>query len=168
MGSNSSSQTSEIIEEYPPHSFGETRDSSSTVDEPNRGDVLIAYSEKNSGVKVKGVDQFVRLGIYVGNRNAISCVKVSNPTDARGELSSIKISGFRVVLEDIRSEQWKGWVIDEKAREKGANNSCADKAMMEYQAYQQGVPDNYHLKGDNCQNFTEYCLHAGIGSTVKK
>ena len=65
----------------------------------------------------------------------------------------------KLVLQSLESNHWKGWTINRKG-----NYHAAEKALMEYQAYQQGVKDNYHLNGKNCQDFTDYCLTQGIGS----
>ena len=93
-------------------------------------------------------------GIYVGQ----GMVCFLEPIE-----STLLGKKFQILFESLENERWKGWT---KRRE--GKVQAAEKALMEYQAYVQGVADNYHLNGKNCQHFTEYCLNTGIGSSYPK
>ena len=166
MGSSSTKDDAGKFDEL--YSFGETRDVLQIVEEPNTGDVLIAYANDHSANSHLELKAAIKKGIYIGKWRVISCVETPQTADARSVSNSGRRSCCRLLLQNINDDDWKGWVIDARARDKGADKSCADTALMEYQAYVQGVADNYHLNGKNCQHFTEYCLNTGIGSSYPK
>ena len=101
---------------------------------------------------------FRHTGIYVGENSVISKYIVIDKRDT----NSSELSGPAIIkLENINSKGWEGWTVTRKG-----SLASRDKAFIYYQGFVSGHKENYHIKTDNCQHFTEYCLAGGIGSRV--
>ena len=116
------------------------------------GDIISVPVSGITGQVLPGL--FYHTGVYIGDGKVISKYLIAKDSSLVGQ--------GKIALENINSKNWKGWV-----RIKTGTEEAANKARIRFHAYQNDkVQEHYHLKSDNCQTFTEFCLAEGIGSLL--
>ena len=149
MGSSSSEQIeeNELTIDHLPSDYQVLKPLSAEFKGLEIGDEVIRDVEGAPGCLLPGI--FYHNGIYIGNGGVVSKYR-----DEENHTKGI------IKLENLRSQDWMNWRKGRRGGQRARN-----KAVSELQEFLQR-PDQeaYHLKTNNCQHFTDYCLAEGISS----